>query len=105
MAKTKEGGVFVPDDVMFDPRLNLSEKLLFAMALNLNRTGSNGCYAHNRYFANRIGVSTRRVRRIWQKLKQLELIDVGWTVGRQIFTRRENLRPLFPKKEGGWVNF
>lgn len=98
-ADGKEGGVFVPNDVMFDSRLNPSEKLLFAMALNLNRPGSNGCFAHNRYFAERIGVSQRQIRRMLQRFKDLELVEAGWTAGRLIFTMRENLRPQFPSKK------
>lgn len=101
MSKNKEKGVFVPDDVMFDPRLSSSEKILFAMALNLNREGSNGCFANNRYFAERINVDQRQIRRMWKKLKKFKLIEVIFNFGRLIYTMPEHLQPHRSIKRSG----
>jgi CRISPR/Cas system CSM-associated protein Csm2 small subunit len=96
-ANGKESWVFLPDDVMLDHRLTLAERIVFATVLNLNRKGSKGCFANNRYFANRIGVTTRQIRRVFQKLEDFGLVERLEGNHRWITSARHNLKPNYVK--------
>ncbi len=88
-----KGGVFIPLDVLCDASLNGSKKILFSIILHLCETKA-GCYASDDYFARRLGVGKRQLRRMLKELEDKELINRDGDYRRRyVFVNRENLNP------------
>jgi hypothetical protein len=45
-------GVYIPGEVLFNPHISSTEKLLFGFINNLAKSGRRGCFASNRYLGN-----------------------------------------------------
>ena len=60
----------IPYFVMADHRLTYSEKCVYSVVLYLNEAGR-GCFASNRYFAERLGLSLSTVSHALTRLERL----------------------------------
>lgn len=65
-------GIWIPIEVWEHPELSMVEKFLLAEVDSLD-TGE-GCYAKNKFFEQRLGVSLKTVERALQNLRQLNLL-------------------------------
>lgn len=69
--------VRVPYKILEDNNLLLSEKIIFALILNICAKNKNlMCTLSNEFLANRTGVSFRTTSRAISKLEELKYIDV-----------------------------
>ena len=70
----------LPNSVARDRRLTPADKLIYSAVLGLGRA-ERGCYASDRYLAQRFGISQRSVSRSLQRLESLGLIYRTHSVG------------------------
>ena len=87
----------IPAEVLFNPKLSSTQKILFGFIRNLSHT-EKGCWASNRYLAKMIGVKDpQTVTNGVSKLKKLKYIHVELTVkngiqGRRIYINKNYLK-------------
>jgi len=95
-----KGGVFIPLEAMCDPRMNCGHKILFSIILNLSENTDAGCFASDDYFARRLSVGKRQVRRMLKDLEKMGLIERDGTYRRRyVYANRENLNPEYGDEE------
>ena len=68
-------GIFIPVEVLDDPRLSGTDKLLLAEIDALRGENNEGCYASNAYLGKVVGVSAVRAKDIITKLRQLGYVE------------------------------
>ena len=68
-------GIGIPAEVLYNPNLSQTEKLLFGQLRNLSRS-SKGCYASNQYLGKILGVGPQSISNSIQNLKKYFYIDV-----------------------------
>ena len=62
----EENFIIIPESIYRDERLSPRAVLLYGLVLSLSQNGF--CWANNRFFAERLGVSKDRVSRIVSEL-------------------------------------
>lgn len=73
-ATNKLEGIWIEINILKNEELTLQEKVLLAMIKALDN--EKGCFASNKYFAELLGVSVRRVQEILSSLGEKEYITV-----------------------------
>ena len=73
-ATNKLEGIWIEIKILKNEELTLQEKVLLAMIKALDN--EKGCFASNKYFAELLGVSVRRVQEILSSLGEKEYITV-----------------------------
>lgn len=82
--------ISIPAEVLFNPNLTLTQKVLFGFIRNLAQT-EKGCWASNKYLAKCVGVEKQTITNSVGKLKELYYIKVEYRTlangvqGRRIF--------------------
>jgi len=71
------------DEVMLNPELEITEKYIYSYALSW---GIEGCYASNRFFAERLKLTERRISQIIKSL-----VDKGYLSSTMISRRKRKL--------------
>ncbi len=90
--------ISIPPQVLFNPSLTSTEKLLFGILQNLAQEEEGCCRASNNYLGNLLGVGSQTVSNSIAKLKRYEFIEVsmeeqnGFNINRKIF-----INPKFSK--------
>ncbi len=54
-------GIYIPGEVLFNPHLSSTEKLLFGFINNLAKSGKRGCFATNRYLGEFVDLIPTKV--------------------------------------------
>ena len=70
-------GVWIPREIWLHPGLKLQEKALLVEIDSLDN--EEGCFANNKYFAEFLGISERRVQELLKKLKDLGYIQISFS--------------------------
>lgn len=65
----------IPDLILENKELNSTEKLVMAMIFSLT-LNNNECYASNKYFSEKLGLSKRTITNLIASLKEKKLIRV-----------------------------
>lgn len=90
-SKSDQKGLWIPAEILRDPRLTNSGKILLAEILALHQNGS-GCFASNAHLASVLGMTISGLR------KQLaKLVDDGFLERGVILTGHVQKRALVPK--------
>ncbi len=81
MARKKNAGIWIPDEVVQDGSLGLKEKLVLSVLLNLDR--ESGCMARNEYILERLpDISERTLRKVLALLESKNYIEIQNKLGR-----------------------
>ncbi len=75
MNESKLKGIWLSKEVLSITELNIKEKLILSLAINLNNNGKS-CFASNKFIGNLVDVSPNRVSKLVSSLKDKGYIRV-----------------------------
>ena len=70
-------GIWIPKEVWLDERLNALDKIILMEVYSLDN-GDIGCYASNKYFAIKLGVSKRTISEALSSLEKMNYIEIKY---------------------------
>lgn len=88
-------GVWMPKEVLDNPDLTPTEKILLAIIESLDDEQAGGCYANNKYFSEKLDTAERSIIRCIADLK-----DKGYLTQTKFDGRTRFLRVTVPKMAG-----
>lgn len=88
-------GVWLPKEILDNPDLTPTEKILLAIIESLDDDNVGGCYASNKYFSEKLDTAERSIIRCIADLK-----DKGYLIQTKFDGRTRFLRVTVPKMAG-----